>query len=124
MQETLKNLLQEEAELQFASFNEDTAWELGSQLVARARRETRPRGISALRGVSSTDEGRTASGVIPTCDSSMRRRGEPLARTSLGARTSVGLAARSRARSWRSVSRRGPSVRSSTLSSAVFGMVI
>jgi hypothetical protein len=35
MDEILKQLLQEEQELQFAKFNEDIAWELGSQLVER-----------------------------------------------------------------------------------------
>ena len=33
MDDILKQLLQEEQELQFAKFNEDTAWQLGSQLV-------------------------------------------------------------------------------------------
>ncbi len=49
MEETLKNLLQEEAELQFSHFNEDTAWEIGSQLVARAVRETLPITIDITR---------------------------------------------------------------------------
>jgi uncharacterized protein (UPF0303 family) len=49
MEETLKNLLQEEAELQFSRFNEDTAWEIGSQLVARARREALPITIDITR---------------------------------------------------------------------------
>jgi uncharacterized protein (UPF0303 family) len=33
----LKQLLQEEQELQFTRFNEDTAWKIGSQLVEQAR---------------------------------------------------------------------------------------
>ena len=49
MEETLKNLLQEEAELQFSCFNEDTAWEIGSQLVARAVRENLPITIDVTR---------------------------------------------------------------------------
>jgi uncharacterized protein (UPF0303 family) len=49
MEETLKNLLQEEAELQFSRFNEDTAWEIGSQLVARAIREALPVTIDITR---------------------------------------------------------------------------
>jgi uncharacterized protein (UPF0303 family) len=49
MEETLKNLLQEEAELQFSRFNEDTAWEIGSQLVARAVRENLPITIDITR---------------------------------------------------------------------------
>ncbi|MEJ2748615.1 MAG: heme-degrading domain-containing protein [Anaerolineae bacterium] len=49
MEETLKNLLQEEAELQFSRFNEDTAWEIGSQLVARAVHEHLPITIDITR---------------------------------------------------------------------------
>jgi len=33
MDDVLKQLLQEEQELQFTKFNEDTAWKLGCQLV-------------------------------------------------------------------------------------------
>jgi uncharacterized protein (UPF0303 family) len=36
MDDILKQLLQEEQELQFTSFNEHTAWKIGSQLVERA----------------------------------------------------------------------------------------
>ena len=36
MDDILKQLLQEEQELQFTKFNEDTAWKLGSQLVEQA----------------------------------------------------------------------------------------
>lgn len=36
MDEILKQLLLEEEELQFTTFNEDTAWELGSVLVSHA----------------------------------------------------------------------------------------
>jgi uncharacterized protein (UPF0303 family) len=36
MEDTLKQLLQEEQELQFTGFNENTAWKLGSQLVESA----------------------------------------------------------------------------------------
>ena len=49
MEEILKNLLEEEAELQFDSFNEDTAWEIGSQFVARAKRENLPITIDITR---------------------------------------------------------------------------
>jgi uncharacterized protein (UPF0303 family) len=49
MQKTLKNLLQEEAELQFANFNEDAAWQIGSQLVARAVNENLPITIDITR---------------------------------------------------------------------------
>jgi uncharacterized protein (UPF0303 family) len=39
MVDTLKQLLQEEQELQFTKFNEDTAWQIGCQLVERSVRE-------------------------------------------------------------------------------------
>lgn len=50
MSELLDQLLQEEAELQFERFNEETAWQLGSQLVERARRDGLPVVIDILRG--------------------------------------------------------------------------
>jgi uncharacterized protein (UPF0303 family) len=51
MSELLDQLLQEEAELQFERFNEETAWQLGSQLVERARRDRLPVVIDILRGM-------------------------------------------------------------------------
>ncbi len=42
MAEVLDQLLQEEQELQFTSFNEMAAWQLGCQLVERAQREHLP----------------------------------------------------------------------------------
>ena len=50
MTELLDQLLQEEQELQFASFNETTAWQLGCQLVERARKEGLPVVIDIVRG--------------------------------------------------------------------------
>ena len=50
MAELLDQLLQEERELQFVSFNETTAWQLGSQLVERAQREGLPIVIDIMRG--------------------------------------------------------------------------
>lgn len=50
MAELLDQLLQEEQELQFTSFNEDTAWEIGCQLVERARRDGLPIVIDIMRG--------------------------------------------------------------------------
>jgi uncharacterized protein (UPF0303 family) len=50
MAELLDQLLQEEQELQFTSFNEDTAWQIGSQLVERARRDGLPVVIDITRG--------------------------------------------------------------------------
>lgn len=50
MDDTLKQLLQEEQELQFTKFNEDDAWELGSQLVELARSRNLPVTIDITRG--------------------------------------------------------------------------
>jgi uncharacterized protein (UPF0303 family) len=50
MDEILKQLLQEEEELQFSRFNEDTAWNFGSRLVERARRQGLPITIDITRG--------------------------------------------------------------------------
>ncbi len=50
MENLLDQLLQDERELQFVSFNEDTAWQLGSQLVERAQREGLPIVIDITRG--------------------------------------------------------------------------
>ena len=46
----LKDLLQEEKELQFKRFNESTAWEIGSKFVARASRENLPITVDITRG--------------------------------------------------------------------------
>ena len=50
MSDILKQLLQEEQELQFKRFNEETAWQIGSQLVERARSESLPVTIDIMRG--------------------------------------------------------------------------
>ncbi len=50
MTELLDQLLQEEQELQFTSFNEDIAWQLGCQLVERARKDGLPIAIEIMRG--------------------------------------------------------------------------
>jgi uncharacterized protein (UPF0303 family) len=50
MEDILRTLLQEEQELQFASFNEITAWQLGTQMVERAMRENLPITIDITRG--------------------------------------------------------------------------
>jgi uncharacterized protein (UPF0303 family) len=50
MEEILKSLLKEEQELQFSSFNEETAWQLGQRLVERATRENLPVTIDITRG--------------------------------------------------------------------------
>lgn len=50
MEDLLTQLLQEERELQFARFNEATAWEIGSQLVAAATQKALPITIDITRG--------------------------------------------------------------------------
>jgi uncharacterized protein (UPF0303 family) len=50
MEEILKKLLQEELELQFAKFNETTAWKIGSQLVEQAMQNELPVTIDISRG--------------------------------------------------------------------------
>jgi len=50
MDELLQKLLQEEQELQFTRFNEDTAWEIGNALVAHAVRESLPIAVDITRG--------------------------------------------------------------------------
>lgn len=50
MADVLEQLLQEEQELQFAKFNEEDAWKLGSQLVELARSRNLPVTIDITRG--------------------------------------------------------------------------
>jgi uncharacterized protein (UPF0303 family) len=50
MENILEKLLQEERELQFAHFNELTAWQLGCQLVERARERGLAVTIDITRG--------------------------------------------------------------------------
>ena len=50
MDDILKQLLQEEGELQFTHFNESTAWQLGTQMVEHALRENLPITINITRG--------------------------------------------------------------------------
>lgn len=50
MEDILKQLLQQEQELQFERFNEETAWQIGSQLVEQATREKLPVTIDITRG--------------------------------------------------------------------------
>jgi len=50
MEDILKNLLEQEHELQFTRFNESTAWQLGTQMVERAVRENLPITIDITRG--------------------------------------------------------------------------
>jgi len=50
MDQILEQLLQEEQDLQFTSFNESTAWEIGCQLVERAQKEGLRVTIDITRG--------------------------------------------------------------------------
>ena len=50
MNEILDGLLKEENELQFSSFNEESAWQLGRRLVERATRKNLPVTIDITRG--------------------------------------------------------------------------
>jgi uncharacterized protein (UPF0303 family) len=50
MDDILKQLLQEEQELQFTKFNEDVAWELGSRLLDLARSRNLPVTVDITRG--------------------------------------------------------------------------
>lgn len=73
MAEALDQLLQEERELQFASFNEDTAWQIGSQLVERARREALPVVIDIMRGTHQLFHA-ALSGSAPDNDEWVKRK--------------------------------------------------
>jgi len=50
MEDVLKQLLQEEQDLQFTKFNEATAWQIGSQLVEYGTKENLPITIDITRG--------------------------------------------------------------------------
>ncbi len=50
MEDILGQLLQEERELQFEKFNEETAWQLGGGLVEKCAREGLPVTIDIMRG--------------------------------------------------------------------------
>jgi len=50
MDEILESLLQEEQELQFKNFNEETAWQIGNRLVERAIQDNLPITIDITRG--------------------------------------------------------------------------
>ena len=50
MDDLLKQLLDEEQELQFASFNEETAWSIGSRMVEQCVKDGLPVAIDITRG--------------------------------------------------------------------------
>lgn len=73
MTDLLDQLLREESELQFESFNEETAWQIGSQLVERARREGLPIVIDIQRGDHQLFHA-SLSGTSPDNDEWVRRK--------------------------------------------------
>jgi len=50
MDDILSQLLQEEQDLQFTNFNEETAWQLGNQLVEQAKNQSLAVTIDITRG--------------------------------------------------------------------------
>jgi len=50
MDDILKDLLEQETTLQFAAFDEDTAWELGSAIVAEGKARDLPIAVDIRRG--------------------------------------------------------------------------
>ena len=73
MTELLDSLLQEENELQFESFNEETAWQIGSQLVERAQRDGLPVVIDITHGTHQLFHA-SLSGTSPDNDEWVKRK--------------------------------------------------
>jgi uncharacterized protein (UPF0303 family) len=73
MSDLLEQLLEQERELQFASFNEATAWQIGSQLVERAQREGLPIVIDIMRGTHQLFHA-SLSGTSPDNDEWVKRK--------------------------------------------------
>ena len=73
MEDILKQLLQEEQELQFVSFHESTAWQVGCQLVERAQREGLPISIDITRGSHQLFHA-SLSGTSPDNDEWIKRK--------------------------------------------------
>jgi uncharacterized protein (UPF0303 family) len=73
MTDILEQLLQEEDELQFASFNEATAWQIGYQLVERAQREGLAITIDVMRGTHQLFHA-SLSGTSPDNDEWIKRK--------------------------------------------------
>src|SRR4029079_16083599 len=73
MDEILGQLLQEELELQFSSFNEETAWKLGSQLVELSRTQALPITIDIMRGTHQLFHA-SLSGTSPDNDEWIKRK--------------------------------------------------
>jgi uncharacterized protein (UPF0303 family) len=79
MAELLDQLLQQEQELQFASFNEETAWQIGCQLVERARNEGLPIVIDIMRGTQQLFHA-ALSGSAPDNDEWVKRKARAVIR--------------------------------------------
>ena len=73
MDELLRQLLQEEQELQFKNFNEATAWQVGCQLVERAQSERLPVTIDITRGSHQLFHA-SLSGTSPDNDEWIKRK--------------------------------------------------
>ncbi len=73
MEDILKQLLQEEQELQFVSFHESTAWQVGRGLVERAQREGLPISIDITRGSHQLFHA-SLSGTSPDNDEWIKRK--------------------------------------------------
>jgi len=50
MEDILKQLLEQEQELQFANFNEETAWQIGNQMVEQCKQAELPIAIDITMG--------------------------------------------------------------------------
>jgi uncharacterized protein (UPF0303 family) len=73
MADILEQLLQEERDLQFVSFNEATAWQIGCHLVERARREGLAITIDITRGSHQLFHA-SLSGTSPDNDEWIKRK--------------------------------------------------
>ena len=73
MEDILKQLLQEEQELQFVSFHESIAWQVGRGLVERAQREGLPISIDITRGSHQLFHA-SLSGTSPDNDEWIKRK--------------------------------------------------
>lgn len=73
MDDPLRQLLQQEQELQFTNFNETTAWQIGSQLVERARSEGLAVTIDITRGSHQLFHA-SLSGTSPDNDEWIKRK--------------------------------------------------
>jgi uncharacterized protein (UPF0303 family) len=73
MDDPLRQLLQQEQELQFTNFNETTAWQIGAQLVERARSEGLAVTIDITRGSHQLFHA-SLSGTSPDNDEWIKRK--------------------------------------------------